>query len=226
MVCYSNRELICLAFLVIIFLDINSVSQELSNNKTSLDFSPPGLAWCRRAGKGGGGGNLGLFVWEVFPLSLIYFSDSSDLLSSSWLKSELHSVVHTVKFDSYIGHLSVCFQICSQTLLCSMCVTGAYPHKLFPRLPCPLESSQVQPVRGTGERLQVGRRKEAKVFLPGFSASDGHFWQWLGLFYGSVSCGKPFPSWSQPPLTVPPWIQLFRGLWLPDSSNLPFDPSV
>lgn len=142
---------------------------------------------------------------KSFSLSLIYVSDSSTLLSSSQLKSELRSVVLTVELDSFVGHLSVSFQICSQTLPCSLCVTGAYPHKLFPKLPCLLESSQVQPVRGTRNRLQVGRReKKPRSFFPGLSASDGHFWQRLGLFCGSISCGKPFPAWSQPPLTVPP----------------------
>lgn len=172
-------------------------------------------------------GNLGLFVWEVFPLSLIYFSDSSDLLSSSWLKSELHSVVHTVKFDSYIGHLSVCFQICSQTLLCSMCVTGAYPHKLFPRLPCPLESSQVQPVRGTGERLQVGRREKKPrsfflVSLPQMVISGSG---WVSSMAPSP-VGSPFHHGPSPHLLCHPESSFCMGLWLPDSSNLPFDPSV
>lgn len=120
-------------------------------------------------------------------------------------QSELHSVVLTVELNSYVGHLSVCFQIHSQTQLCSICVTGAYPHKLVPRLPCPLDSSQVQPVRGTGERLHVGRRgKKPRFFFLGLSVSDGHFWQWLGLFYSSISCRKHFPPWSQPPWTVPP----------------------
>lgn len=120
-------------------------------------------------------------------------------------KYELHAVVFKVELDRYVGHLSVSFQINSQTLFCSLFVSGANPCKLFPRLPCPcpLESSQVQPVKGPGEKLQVGRRKRLGSFFIGSSASDGHSCPWLCLFQGPISNRKPFPSVVPAPTNCP-----------------------
>lgn len=142
--------------------------------------------------------------------------------------SELHSVVLTVKIDSCVGCLYFCFRIHSQTLLGSLCVPGADPYKMFPRLPCPLDSSQVQPVRMALVRIfwQAEERKKLASFFTGLSASASYSWMWLCLFHGSISYRKPFLSVVPAPTDCPtvspaagePWFQILVTLPLPFDS--------
>lgn len=154
-------------FLAIIVLNISSIIQELFNNNLSLDFTPHSKfnLVCKEKRRGG----TFLCFKNIFPqlnflLRLIQFP--FPFLTH---KYELHAVVFKVELDRYVHHLSVSFQIYSQTLLCCLFVTRVNPCKLYRRLPCPLESSQVWPVKGPGEKLQLGKRKkEARVFRQWF----------------------------------------------------------
>lgn len=98
----------------------------------------------------------------------------------------------------------------------------------FPRLPYPLDSSQVQPVIMVLVRIYwpTEERKKLASFFIGLSASASYSWMWLSLFHGSSSYRRPFLSVVPAPTDCPTMSPAAkeRGTLAPDSSNTSSSP--